>query len=257
MMALLEISELTKAFGGLVAVADLALHVNKGEIAGLIGPNGAGKTTVFNVLSGVYPATRGKVSFQGEDLLKLKPHQRAANGIGRTFQQIRLFGGLTVLDNVKIGLHSRSHSGWIGAILRLPSQRREEETVTQSALGFLEFVGLAGAQCELACNLPYGHQRRLEMARALATEPTLLLLDEPAAGMNPQETKELMDLIRRIRDTGITILLIEHHMKVVMGICERIMVLDHGVKIAEGTGEEIRRNEKVIEAYLGRWISYA
>ncbi|MCL0063728.1 ABC transporter ATP-binding protein [Dehalococcoidia bacterium] len=215
-MALLEISELTKAFGGLVAVADLAFHVNKGEIAGLIGPNGAGKTTVFNVLTGVYPATRGKIFFQGEDLLKLKPHQRVVNGIGRTFQQIRLFGASTVLDNVKIGLHCRSHSGWIGAILRLPSQRREEQEVTESALGFLDFVGLAGAQGELAYNLPYGHQRRLEIARALATEPTLLLLDEPAAGMNPQETKELMELIRRIRDTGITILLIEHDMRVVM-----------------------------------------
>ncbi|MCL0076599.1 ABC transporter ATP-binding protein [Dehalococcoidia bacterium] len=256
-MALLEMSELTKAFGGLVAVADLALHVNKGEIAGLIGPNGAGKTTVFNVLTGVYPATRGKISFQGEDLLKLKPHQRVVSGIGRTFQQIRLFGASTVLDNVKIGLHCRSHSGWIGAILRLPSQRREEQEVTESALGFLDFVGLAGAQGELAYNLPYGHQRRLEIARALATEPTLLLLDEPAAGMNPQETEELMELIRRIRDTGITILLIEHDMKVVMGICERIVVLDHGVKIAEGTGKEIRRNKKVIEAYLGRGTSYA
>lgn len=256
-MALLEMNELTKTFGGLVAVADLALHVDKGEIVGLIGPNGAGKTTVFNVLTGVYPATKGRISFQGNDLLKLKSHRRVAGGLGRTFQNIRLFGASTVLDNVKIGLHCRSHSGWVGAVLRLPSQRREERAVTESALRFLEFVDLAGAQCELACNLPYGHQRRLEIARALATEPTLLLLDEPAAGMNPQETKELMELIERIRGRGITILLIEHDMKMVMGICERIVVLDHGVKIAEGTGEEIRKDEKVIEAYLGRGVSYA
>lgn len=249
---LLETKKLTKIFGGLQALKDLDMVLRQGEILGMIGPNGAGKTTFFNLVTGVLRATSGQVFFEKEDFLRLKPHQRVERGVGRTFQGIKLFTFCTVIENVKIGMHSRLKSGLGTTVFRSPAQRREEEETTEKSLEILKFVGLSHLEDELAGNLPYGDQRRLEIARALASEPSILLLDEPAAGMNPHETARLMQLIRRIRDKGVTILLIEHDMKVVMGTCERIIVLDHGVKIAEGTPEEIRKNPRVIEAYLGK-----
>ena len=251
-MGLLELRHLTKVFGGLVAVSELELDVAEGQITSLIGPNGAGKTTVFNMVTAFYQPTSGDVVFDGKSLLRLKPHKVTARGIARTFQNIRLFGNMSALDNVLVGHHARMSATYWGSVLHTPRERAEEHTSLEHAERLLESVGLIKRRYELARNLPYGMQRRLEIARALASEPKLLLLDEPAAGTNPQEKVELTQLIARIREDGVTIFLIEHDMKVVMGISDKIAVLDYGEKIAEGTAQEVRRNRRVIEAYLGK-----
>ncbi len=256
-MALLQAEKLSKVFGGLRAVSDVNLHLNPGELIGLIGPNGAGKTTIFNLLTGVIQPTEGVISFDGKDTAGLRPYDVTKLGMARTFQNIRLFKELTVLDNVRIAYHHRvKYNLFHSMFCRWGKFRAEEKMLTDEALKFLDIFGLKDLADELAQNLPYGMQRRLEIARALATGPKLVLLDEPAAGMNPQETKELMDLIRFIREKfNLTILLIEHDMNLVMGICERIYVLDYGQLIAEGTPEEIKANPRVIEAYLGEEAS--
>lgn len=251
-MALLEVSNLKKVFGGLSAVSKFNMHINEGELIGLIGPNGAGKTTAFNLLTGVYEPTEGTIVFNEKSIVGLKPYQITQSGIARTFQNIRLFKDLTVLDNVAIAYHSHVKYSVASAILRLPKFSKEEKAIKEKAEELLKIFKLDHKKDEIAKNLPYGEQRRLEIARALAAQPKLLLLDEPAAGMNPQETHELMELIKWIRDEfKLTILLIEHDMSLVMGACERIYVLDYGVIIANGTPEEIRNNPRVIEAYLG------
>lgn len=253
-MALLQTIDVTKRFGGLTAVNKVNFELNKGEIVSVIGPNGAGKTTFFNTLTGIYQPEEGKILFNGLSLIGLRPDQIASRGIARTFQNIRLFGNMTVIENVLIGMHVHLKQNMASAILRLGSFKKEEAAAEARAYELIKYVGLNPAVSnELAKNLPYGGQRRVEIARALAATPLLLLLDEPAAGMNPQETEDVTNLFRRIRDEkGVTILLIEHDMRVVMKISERISVMDYGEKIAEGSPAQIRSNQRVIEAYLGR-----
>ena len=247
----LRIENVTKRFGGLVAVVDVSFDVRPGEVFALIGPNGAGKTTLFNGVTGLFPPTEGRVLFEGRDITGARPHQVASLGIARTFQNIRLFEYMTALDNVLVGQHCRMRAKLWDGLFSTPAARREERQVRDRAMELLRFVGIDRWAQSYARNLPYGAQRRLEIARALATDPRLLLLDEPAAGFTPQEKVELMSLVRKIIASGITVFLIEHDMKVVMGVSRRIAVLDHGEKIAEGTPEEVRANRRVIEAYLG------
>ncbi len=252
-MPLLQTTNVVKRFGGLIAVNKISFSLEQGRIASIIGPNGAGKTTFFNSLTGIYQPEEGQINFNGRSLIGLRPDQVSERGISRTFQNIRLFGAMTVLENIMVGMHTQLKQSAIDALFRTKKFNDEEKDAEKRAERLMEYVGLKNVGNQLARNLPYGGQRRIEIARAIAANPTLLLLDEPTAGMNPNETEDAIKLFRRIRDDkGITILLIEHDMRVVMGISEHISVMDYGEKIAEGTPQEIRNNQRVIEAYLGR-----
>ena len=251
-MPLLELRGVTKNFGKLQAVSDLDFIVDKGAIHSLIGPNGAGKTTVFNLITGTFPVTSGKILFDGVDITRLEPHQIAQRGVSRSFQQTYLFMQSTVLENVLIGLHMRSHAGAFYEFLHFPSARRVDSDARREALDIIDFMGLGALRNELAGNLPHGHQRALGVSIALACNPVLLLLDEPVTGMNPTETAEMVERIKGIRDRGVTVILVEHDMRVVMGISDRITVLNYGKKIVDCLPHEVRQNREVVEAYLGR-----
>jgi branched-chain amino acid transport system ATP-binding protein len=248
----LDLEHLTMRFGGIVAVNDVTLSVRQGEIHGLIGPNGSGKTTIFNVVSGYYKATSGKVSFEDKTITGLAAHQITAAGFARTFQNLRLFASMTVLDNVRVAMIPHARTGLWGELFNTTAVQREEKVFTDKAMGLLELLGIEAYAQERATSLPYGHQRRVEIARALATEPKIVLLDEPAAGLNETETEQLREILLKIHDSGVTIFLVEHDMKLVMGICQVITVLDYGKKIAEGPCEQVRADPVVIEAYLGK-----
>lgn len=250
-MKILEINNLTKTFGGVTAVDNVSFSVDKGEIVAIIGPNGAGKTTLFNLMTGIYTPTQGSVTFEGTDITRLTAYQIARQGIARTFQNLQIFNNMTVLENVMVGRHTKSRTGLLGAVFPIWTVQREERDIVDSSFEKLSMVGLSDQAMEPANNLPYGRQKMLEIARAIALEPAILLLDEPAAGLNSTETRELIDIIYNLRDQGVTILVVEHDMETVMEIADRLVVLNFGNKLAEGTPYEIQNNKEVIAAYLG------